>query len=412
LIGDSDEDEDFHGFTEKEIQFANLKSEYLQSQTDRHTEAFWAAKGVALDPADREEILKNSGVSTASDQEDDSFAKISTPEQLRIPPTEPSIVTKDKAGGEKIKSIEKSKLLVQNLLSDGLCKPKTETTSESSSQKKRKVLKKRVKVAIPKISDFKKFLELKLNKDKSGGLENKTECESESVTCVESILEKVEESQPTKLQTRKKKPIIKSSQNNKLNSAKPEELPDVRSTDTEEVKTSLIFESDKQQVNSTTTESLKDEVIDSEAKVPLLHQNLIVEGKRRWKPSFKIQDKIESPQNRNKRSLSLDTASLTSQNSESETTVKPETPTQRNDDSQKDKIESETLETNGLQKSVKHYANAMSEGKENKDSGDLKQIQRILQSQWKGRLKKPEERKRSLTETPTSNVQTEPKKFS
>ena len=52
----------------------------------------------------------------------------------------------------------------------------------------------------------------------------------------------------------------------------------------------------------------------------------------------------------------------------------------------------------------------MSEGKENKDSGDLKQIQRILQSQWKGRLKKPEERKRSLTETPTSNVQTEPKK--
>jgi len=64
LIGDSDEDEDFHGFTEKEIQFANLKSEYLQSQTDRHTEAFWAAKGVALDPADREEILKNSGVST------------------------------------------------------------------------------------------------------------------------------------------------------------------------------------------------------------------------------------------------------------------------------------------------------------------------------------------------------------
>ena len=84
-----------------------------------------------------------------------------------------------------------------------------------------------------------------------------------------------------------------------------------------------------------------------------LIKTFLVEGKRRWKPSFKIQDKIESPQNRNKRSLSLDTASLTSQNSESETTVKPETPTQRNDDSQKDKIESETLETNGLQKSVK-----------------------------------------------------------
>ena len=52
----------------------------------------------------------------------------------------------------------------------------------------------------------------------------------------------------------------------------------------------------------------------------------------------------------------------------------------------------------------------MSEGKENKDSGDLKQIQRILQSQWKGRLKK-EERTRSVTETPTTNVQNEPKKI-
>merc|ERR1711892_314002 len=66
MIGESDEDEDFHGFTEKEIQFANLKSEYLQAQTEQHREAFWAAKGVALDPEDREEIFRNSGASTAS----------------------------------------------------------------------------------------------------------------------------------------------------------------------------------------------------------------------------------------------------------------------------------------------------------------------------------------------------------
>ena len=58
------QDEDFHGFTEKEIKFANLKSEYLQAKTDLHREAFWAAKGVALDPDDREEIWKNSGAST------------------------------------------------------------------------------------------------------------------------------------------------------------------------------------------------------------------------------------------------------------------------------------------------------------------------------------------------------------
>jgi len=64
MIGESDEDEDFHGFTEKEIQFANLKSEYLQAQTEQHRAAFWAAKGIALDPEDREEIFRNSGAST------------------------------------------------------------------------------------------------------------------------------------------------------------------------------------------------------------------------------------------------------------------------------------------------------------------------------------------------------------
>ena len=58
----------------------------------------------------------------ASDQEDDFITKVFTQKQLHIPPTESTIVAEDKAGGEKIKSIEKSKLLVQNLLSDGLCK--------------------------------------------------------------------------------------------------------------------------------------------------------------------------------------------------------------------------------------------------------------------------------------------------
>ena len=58
----------------------------------------------------------------ASDQEDDFITKVDSPKQLHIPPTESSTDTKDKAGGEKIKSIEKSKLLVQSLLSDGLCK--------------------------------------------------------------------------------------------------------------------------------------------------------------------------------------------------------------------------------------------------------------------------------------------------
>ena len=52
----------------------------------------------------------------------------------------------------------------------------------------------------------------------------------------------------------------------------------------------------------------------------------------------------------------------------------------------------------------------MSEGKENKDSGDLKQIQRILQSQWKGRFKKSEEKTRAISEPPTANVQSEQKK--
>ena len=53
----------------------------------------------------------------------------------------------------------------------------------------------------------------------------------------------------------------------------------------------------------------------------------------------------------------------------------------------------------------------MSEGKENKDSGDLKHIQKILQSQWKGRLKKPEEKTKPVSEPHTTNVNSEPKRI-
>lgn len=159
-----------------------------------------------------------------------------------------------------------------------ILQPKSDTTSETSSQKKRKVLKKRVKVAIPKISDFKKFLEFKLNKEKTVGLVNKPECDSEPV--VDSILEKVEETvneepQPTKQQARKQKPNIQISKNNKLNTAEQEKLLADKTTDKEKSKTDFIFESDKLQVTGVTTGSSKDESIDTEAKVPLLHQNLI-----------------------------------------------------------------------------------------------------------------------------------------
>merc|ERR1711936_574507 len=82
MVGESDEEEDFHGFTEKEIKFANLKSEYLQAQTECHRKAYWAAKGVALDPEDRKEIRRNSGAATASDQEDDFITEVYTQKQL------------------------------------------------------------------------------------------------------------------------------------------------------------------------------------------------------------------------------------------------------------------------------------------------------------------------------------------
>ena len=48
-----------------------------------------------------------------------------------------------------------------------------------------------------------------------------------------------------------------------------------KTTDKEKSKTDFIFESDKLQVTGVTTGSSKDESIDTEAKVPLLHQNLI-----------------------------------------------------------------------------------------------------------------------------------------
>lgn len=289
-----------------------------------------------------------------------------------------------------------------------ILQPKSETTSESSSQKKRKVLKKRVKVAIPKISDFKTFLDSKLKE-----LENETK-ESESVSLSESILEKVEESaskesKTTTRRTLRKRELNQSCDKKSVDSDKNKESPIEKLPKFAKSKTGHTSESDNLQSGSNPLEPITDQPIQNETKVPLLHQNLIVEGKRRWKPSFKIQDKLESPQNRHKRSLSLDTASLTSQNSETETTVKPEIPTKQYNVSEDEKISSQSSETDGLQKSVQHYANAMSEGKENKDSGDSKQIQRILQSQWKGRLKK-EERTRSVTETPTTKVQPEPKK--
>merc|ERR1712106_259058 len=157
----------------------------------------------------------------ASDQEDDFITKVGTQKQLHIPPTESNNVEADKAGGEKIKSIEKSKLLVPNLLSDGLCKPKSETTSESSSQKKRKVLKKRVKVALPKISDFKKFLDSKL-KVISPELDKDTKT-SEPVALSDSILERVEEcasvneeSKAAKPRTRRGRELQKASDKNHI----------------------------------------------------------------------------------------------------------------------------------------------------------------------------------------------------
>ena len=58
----------------------------------------------------------------ASDQEDDFVTKVDTQKQLHLPPTESGPDTENETGGEKIKTVNKSKLLVQNLLSDGLCK--------------------------------------------------------------------------------------------------------------------------------------------------------------------------------------------------------------------------------------------------------------------------------------------------
>ena len=60
---------------------------------------------------------------------------------------------------------------------------------------------------------------------------------------------------------------------------------------------------------------------------------------------------------------------------------------------------------------LQQYANAMSKGKENEDSGDLKQIQKILQSQWKGRLKKTEEKTKQVSENSKHKTNVEPKKI-
>ena len=155
-----------------------------------------------------------------------------------------------------------------------ILQPKSETTSESSSQKKRKVLKKRVKVAIPKISDFKTFLDSKLKE-----LENETK-ESESVSLSESILEKVEESaskesKTTTRRTLRKRELNQSCDKKSVDSDKNKESPIEKLPKFAKSKTGHTSESDNLQSGSNPLEPITDQPIQNETKVPLLHQNLI-----------------------------------------------------------------------------------------------------------------------------------------
>ena len=49
----------FHGFTEKEIRWSELRSEFLFAQADECREKIWAGQGVALDPSERQVILQH-----------------------------------------------------------------------------------------------------------------------------------------------------------------------------------------------------------------------------------------------------------------------------------------------------------------------------------------------------------------
>merc|ERR1711915_657896 len=170
--------------------------------------------------------------------------------------------------------------------------------------------KKRVKAAVPKISDFKKFLDSKLKVNNTENSEESKPKDPYASTSNDSIIVKLKspstENKKSKV-TRKKLKTLKSNEgdikNDKLSPSSKESKVLSVETNQQHPSNSKLVETNKG-VEIPTPEELTEKALDVERKVPLLHQNLIVEGKRRWKPSFKVKSKIDAPENRNQRSLS------------------------------------------------------------------------------------------------------------
>ena len=139
-------------------------------------------------------------------------------------------------------------------------------------------MKKRVKVAIPKISDFKKFLDSKL-KVNLPELDKDTKT-SETVSFKESILEKVidspsEKSRTTSKRLQKKRELQEFDDKKSTVSDKNKKTTVEKLTKLDKGKNGPILESDNLLSETGPLELVKEQSDQIETKVPLLHQNLI-----------------------------------------------------------------------------------------------------------------------------------------
>ena len=136
-------------------------------------------------------------------------------------------------------------------------------------------MKKRVKVAIPKINDFKTFLDSKL---KVNIPELKTDTDfSETVSFNESILERVSDTTDEKPKTtsKRQKELQEVVGKKRTDSDQSKKRQLKKLSNIEESNSDPIFESDDLLSESIPLELVKDQSDQIRTKVPLLHQNLI-----------------------------------------------------------------------------------------------------------------------------------------
>merc|ERR1719410_377686 len=247
----SDQQEEFHGFTDLDVSAASERAEILRDEGDLLKHDIAEARGAYK--AYYEEDVKQHAVSEGAQA---------------VPVAKPELIKEDEKGQPAVKEGRAaSKKVVNRKL------PKSTTSSESGSSGKSRVsgVSKKSKDK-SMLSNFKDFLQSKLKKqERKGGDEGSFHGFSDEE--------------------------IRSASANDSSSERSSIISSLSREEKNERKKRKSEAAAKAAVSKTSL------VVNDESNLPLLHQSLIVEGKRQKKPSIKIQ---ELAKNRQARSKSLD----------------------------------------------------------------------------------------------------------